>query len=771
MSEVATLRSLPGDWIDRRGRPRPRFPVRRVLVIKPDHIGDLLVVDPAIAQLRQFFPEARIELICGTWNVALARRLGRFDAVHGVNLFHEVSGQQQDVEIAQALRRRGAEMLQALDLGPFDLAIDLRYDVDSRPLLKNIDARAYAGFGTAAQFPFLDVVLPMHHGHAITGTTRTVIVGRDMFVRELAESGRPPAGSGGELSSRRSEVVIEFDIQGAASPRQLGTAQDDRLLGIGVERVMIATVPGPAHEIDIDDMAEAAPRFHTGWSSRENWGTWSQARRARLVVPIEAEPAATHARIALRLRAHVNPSNPRVAARIGTGIEEETQSVAFDFPSSAQVVMLTVATRLPRLALVSPGFDLIPGQYRGQLRLYLPVTLPRAVHVALTIRSAIGHAALAVRGATLEAGERGIVDIPFECSIDVAGESLRVEVSAENADALEGARVENISFTQVEPYSTRVPVAHMGHWASLLVLRTAQVFSNEPPFRRSLSEAKAHLCDPQALDTLPEPVRQVRARIERWQRQGCAVIGLALGCNTDIRKWPPTHFVELAHELMAVGPVKLLFVGSPADAPDSRDACHRLGLDPDTHMICGVSRIEDLGYVLEKLDLFVGSNTGTTHFAGKVGVRTIGIYAGTNHPREWGPIGENASWIMRDEPCAPCHLTDLKECRFWHSCLANLLPRDVLAEARPEVLAILSRRERVAGRLEESEETVASGGDEPDPAGMAYAGEGGGEGGSEGEGGGLAQPLPDSELFAVDAEGEREWAATAGDAAKARRAG
>lgn len=116
MSETATLFSLPGEWIDRRGRPRPRFPIRRILVIKPDHIGDMLVADQAVVLLRRFFPDARLELVCGTWNVALARRLGRFDAVHGVDLFHEISAEQSKNGVADEARHRGAEALSASEL-------------------------------------------------------------------------------------------------------------------------------------------------------------------------------------------------------------------------------------------------------------------------------------------------------------------------------------------------------------------------------------------------------------------------------------------------------------------------------------------------------------------------------------------------------------------------------------------------------------------------------------------------------------------------------
>jgi ADP-heptose:LPS heptosyltransferase len=692
MKEVRVLHSLPGDWMDRHGWPQPRFIIRRIAVLKPDHIGDLLVVDRAFAQLRQFFPEARIELICGTWNVALARRLGRCDAVHGINLFHEVSGQQQDPEIADALRRRGAEALQALRLGPFDLAIDLRYDLDSRPLLKNIDARIYAGFGTRSQFPFLDVVLPMHHAGEAGGARRIVLVGRDLFAPGL--SGPSPLGEGGgELSAQRQDLVLDFEIEGAVSPKELGTAPDERRLGIGLERVALGFVEHADEEVGEETLQDVQPVFHSGWSGMEPWGCWSLGQKARLVIALPSRIERPLLRLRLRLRAHVTPSNRRVVARVAAGGERQTEEIAWEYPAGPRVLDLVVPARVPRVALISAPFSLAPGRYSGVLRLYLPQPPAGAAHFLLELRSTQGNAALAQRGFTASPRDRGLIQVPFDCEVDVS-EQVRLRVTAENADMLRGARVESVALDQEEAHGTRVPVTHMGHWASLLVLRVAQIFSDEAPFRGSLADSRARLCSRERLAELPVEVQDIRDRIDDWQHAGHVVVGVALGCNTSIRKWPLLFYVETLRQLLLLGRVQVLFIGSPADREESERACLQLDLDPERHVICGASRLEDLGFLLENLDLFLGNNTGTTHFAGMSGVRTIGIYAGTNHPREWGPVGENSSWIMREEPCAPCYLANIKDCRFWHSCMVNLLPDDVLRIVLPEVRAILSRRER-----------------------------------------------------------------------------
>src|SRR5690348_9151099 len=42
-------------------------PPRRILVIKPDHLGDLLLATPALAALRETFPCVHITALVGPW--------------------------------------------------------------------------------------------------------------------------------------------------------------------------------------------------------------------------------------------------------------------------------------------------------------------------------------------------------------------------------------------------------------------------------------------------------------------------------------------------------------------------------------------------------------------------------------------------------------------------------------------------------------------------------------------------------------------------------
>ena len=127
----------------------------RILLLKLDHIGDLVLAMRAMLQIRKAWPDAHITLVCGPWNVELARQFGLFDRIIAYRFFSDAP---HDAQAAVSDRHAA---FAALDLGePFDLAIDMRYDQDTRPLLDAIDARFRAGYSARNLKTALNLELP-----------------------------------------------------------------------------------------------------------------------------------------------------------------------------------------------------------------------------------------------------------------------------------------------------------------------------------------------------------------------------------------------------------------------------------------------------------------------------------------------------------------------------------------------------------------------------------------------------------------------------------
>ena len=129
--------------------------IRRILVVKVDHIGDFVTSLSAIRHLKSSFPDASVHVMVSPAAAAIAALEPAIAGVIPFSFFHarsslgEVGLQQTALE---ALRARLAPY-------SFDLAIDLRKSPDTRELLHCAGAKWLAGFDHRGQFPWLDISL------------------------------------------------------------------------------------------------------------------------------------------------------------------------------------------------------------------------------------------------------------------------------------------------------------------------------------------------------------------------------------------------------------------------------------------------------------------------------------------------------------------------------------------------------------------------------------------------------------------------------------
>jgi len=107
---------------------------QRLLVLKLDHRGDFLIGLPALEKLRATFPDGHITLVCGSWNATTAQDLGVTDEIRTYDYFPENSQNWTGDAVEDVDRFR------EVCKGHFDIAVDLRVDEDTRPLLRHVDA-------------------------------------------------------------------------------------------------------------------------------------------------------------------------------------------------------------------------------------------------------------------------------------------------------------------------------------------------------------------------------------------------------------------------------------------------------------------------------------------------------------------------------------------------------------------------------------------------------------------------------------------------------
>lgn len=204
---------------------------QKILVVRPDHLGDLLFLTPALRRLRQAFPSAEIVGLIGPWGKPVLERnpyLSRlicwefpwFDRQPRRSVLGPYWSL---IQLARRLQRER-----------FDLALEFRPDFWWGALAVRLaGVPEHLGFAVPAVRPFLTHAVPILHGrHAVEENLRLVeeIIGRppvDALAPRLASTATSP-----RLVFHQ-ENALEFSVSDAERGRArelLGAATGGRRL-------------------------------------------------------------------------------------------------------------------------------------------------------------------------------------------------------------------------------------------------------------------------------------------------------------------------------------------------------------------------------------------------------------------------------------------------------------------------------------------------------------------------------------------------------------
>lgn len=259
-----------------RRRTPPDSP-KRILLLRLERIGDLLMALPAMRDVRTLAPSAEIDLAVGSWNAALAA------AAPYVNRVEQVDAPW----LARGDARRGSSLLAAARTWRrrrYDLAINFEPDVRSNLLLAASGARWTAGWVSGGGGALLDLGLefdPKAHTSenarrlvaatfersAIPSTDPLLVIpesARRAARERLAGRGRGPVVgihvSGGRLvkqwdPERFAEVARRLATERGATIVLTGGAQDRTMVDVVKAQVPAAQVIDVAGEIELPELA------------------------------------------------------------------------------------------------------------------------------------------------------------------------------------------------------------------------------------------------------------------------------------------------------------------------------------------------------------------------------------------------------------------------------------------------------------------------------------------------------------------------------------
>lgn len=140
------------------------------------------------------------------------------------------------------------------------------------------------------------------------------------------------------------------------------------------------------------------------------------------------------------------------------------------------------------------------------------------------------------------------------------------------------------------------------------------------------------------------------------------------------KRWPASHFAELAKMLAATGR-DIWLLGSPKDA--------EIGAEIENlsqgvaRNLCGKTDLAQAIDLLAAADLAVVNDSGLMHIAAALGKPVIAIF-GSSSPGFTPPLSDRASIVSLNLPCSPCFK---RVCPLGHfDCMMKLTPQQILEE-------------------------------------------------------------------------------------------
>jgi lipopolysaccharide heptosyltransferase II len=129
--------------------------IKKILLVKLDHIGDTILSLPAIKMLRMRFPDAHITMLSSSWAKDIVEKVAELDEVIVFDLFHRESEKGENKDILKELKKLESK----LRVRNFDLAVDLRRNTETRKIIKLSSARYMVGYETASDESWLSLSL------------------------------------------------------------------------------------------------------------------------------------------------------------------------------------------------------------------------------------------------------------------------------------------------------------------------------------------------------------------------------------------------------------------------------------------------------------------------------------------------------------------------------------------------------------------------------------------------------------------------------------
>lgn len=158
---------------------------------------------------------------------------------------------------------------------------------------------------------------------------------------------------------------------------------------------------------------------------------------------------------------------------------------------------------------------------------------------------------------------------------------------------------------------------------------------------------------------------------------GDRLVLIAPGARSDLKKWPPASYAEVARGISAAHGFKIGVVGAEWDRAVAGEIIRFLGgaaVD-----LTGETAFGSLAALAQRAALVISNDSGLLHLASYLNTPTIGIYGPSDHVK-YGPWSKSGCAVRKNVLCAPCGKAACSKERVL--CLETVKPYDVLLAVR-----------------------------------------------------------------------------------------
>jgi ADP-heptose:LPS heptosyltransferase len=221
---------------------------------------------------------------------------------------------------------------------------------------------------------------------------------------------------------------------------------------------------------------------------------------------------------------------------------------------------------------------------------------------------------------------------------------------------------------------------HHGERTILLYTRINRYHDVPPVAERYI--ATAGFSSTQPHDT-PPPTLQLPSATDRAtgffnKREAMPILALMPFCAWKNKEWPVEYFRAVGTHFRDQG-WNILIAGGPEEQSRAEALARLIGAGAAS--IAGQLTLAETGSALGACRLALGGDTGLSHLARALGVRTGILFGPTTHHFGFYPFGEPAFRIFeRPMWCRPCHAHGGNACwRMCRRCLEGIKPQEVIA--------------------------------------------------------------------------------------------